>query len=169
MLLIVLRVLHIGAGVFWAGTMMFASAMLGPAIGDAGPGGGAVMAALMKRGMMTKIPIAATVTILSGLWMFWIVSNHFQAPFMGSHFGNALSIGMLAAIVAFAIGMTVVRPTQLKIVGMMPGVNAMPDGAEKQAKMTEVQGMRAKAMKGGKLVSALLGVAVLMMAVARYI
>ena len=168
-LMVILRFLHIGAGVYWAGTMIFAATMLAPSIGDAGPAGGAVMAALMKRGMMTKIPAAAIVTILAGFGLYWNTSNHFDSQFMGSPFGITLGLGAVAALIAFGFGMGVVRPNQMKIMATMPGVNALPDGAEKQAKMAEVQAMRATAMKGGRIVSVLLMIAVACMAIARYV
>ncbi len=168
-LLVILRALHIGAGVYWAGTMIFAATLLAPSIGDAGPAGGQVMAALMKRGMMTKVPAAAIITILAGFGLYWNTSNHFDKQFMGSPFGITLGIGAVVALLAFATGMSVVRPNQMKVMATMPGVNAMPDGPEKQAKLAEVQAMRATAMKGGRIVSVLLMIAVLSMAIARYV
>ena len=72
MLLLLLRVMHVLLGVFWAGTIMFVSLLLMPSVRDAGPDGGKVMLALMRRGYMTLIPIAAILTIVSGLWLYWL-------------------------------------------------------------------------------------------------
>ena len=43
---IILRFVHIGAGATWVGMMTFATFFLAPALGDVGPEGGKVMAAL---------------------------------------------------------------------------------------------------------------------------
>ena len=168
-LMIVLRLLHILAGVFWAGAMLFLAHFLGPALGDAGPAGGAVMMALVKRKMLTIIPLAAIVTILAGFWMFWIDSEGMQGPWLHSHQARTLSIGALLALIALVIGLAIVRPTQLKILGMMREIGPLPEGPDKQLRLATVAPLRAKAMAAGKAVAGLLSLAVIAMAIARYV
>ena len=169
MLFVVLRIFHIVAGVFWAGSMMFLANFLSPAINDAGPAGGPVMMALMKRNVFTIVPIAAILTILSGGWMFWIDSEGMKGPWLHSHMSLFLSIGAVLALIAFFVGMLFVRPLQMKIFAMMGEIGPMPDGPDKQGRLAAVGAMRAKAFKGGKAVAHLLALCVLMMAIARYL
>ena len=65
--IIVLRIVHIGAGVFWAGGVMFMNVVVGPAIGGAGLEGVRVMQEMHRRHFFHKILGAALLTILSGL------------------------------------------------------------------------------------------------------
>ena len=56
---ILMRVLHVVLGVFWGGAVIFTAFFLQPAIRDAGPEGGKVMGAIVARGLMTAMPVAA--------------------------------------------------------------------------------------------------------------
>lgn len=142
--LLLLRVLHITFGVFWAGSMWFATAYLQPAVAEAGEAGGRVMQGIQQRGMMKVMPVAALLTIISGIELLRRVSAGFNSAWFGSGTGMTYSTGMLAAIIAFGIGVTVTRPAMLA-------------------------GRRERALASSRIVAALLLVAVLTMAVGRYV
>lgn len=156
-LLLLMRLLHILGGIFWVGTMMFSTAFLLPAFKDAGPDGAKVGAALAKRRFMVVMPIVALVTILSGFWLFWRVSGGFQETFMQSHMAKALSFGAACAIVAFIIGIVVVRPAMMQATALA------------QSDPQRAQVLRVRADVVGRVVTALIGLAAAAMAVARYV
>ena len=156
-LLLLLRLVHILSGIFWVGTMMFNTAFLFPAFKDAGPEGAKVGAALAKRRFMVVMPIVALVTILSGVWLFSLVSGGFQATFMQSHMATALSFGAACAIVAFIIGVVVVRPAMVQATTLA------------QSNPQRAQVLRVRADVVGRVVTALVVLAAAAMAVARYI
>ncbi len=156
-LLLFLRLVHILSGIFWVGTMMFNTAFLLPAFKDAGPEGAKVGAALAKRRFMVVMPVVALVTILSGLWLFERVSGGFQASFMQSHMAKALSFGAACAIVAFIIGLVVVRPAMLQAMALA------------QSNPQRAQVLRVRADVVGRIVTVLIGLAAAAMAVARYV
>ena len=157
LLLLLMRLLHILSGIFWVGTMMFNTAFLLPAFKDAGPDAAKVGAALAKRRFMVVMPIVALVTILSGLWLFWRVSGGFQPTFMESHMAKALSFGAACAIVAFIIGVVVVRPAMMQAMALA------------QSDPQRAQVLRVRADVVGRVVTALIGLAAAAMAVARYV
>src|SRR2546426_11384094 len=66
--MILLRVIHILSGVFWAGATFFLVGFLQPVVAASGPEGGRLMQRLtsQKRFQMA-MPVAAGVTILSSL------------------------------------------------------------------------------------------------------
>ena len=64
--MLILRLLHILTGVFWAGTIFFMVSYLEPSARAAGPDAAKVMGNIQKRGLMTVLPIMALLTILSG-------------------------------------------------------------------------------------------------------
>ncbi len=167
-LLLIMRFLHVVTAVFWAGAMMFVAIFLFPAIRDAGPEGAKVGAALAKRGFMTIMPIVALVTILSGLWLYWHLSVGFQPEFMRSAPGMAFGIGATCAIIAFLIGVLVVRPAMIRAMALAQSA-AQASPAERDAQLATAQALRMRSAKAGQWVALLLGLAAAAMGVARYV
>jgi len=112
---ILLRLVHVLCGVFWAGALMFVVLFLEPSIRASGPEGAKVMRALIQRKYLNVIPIVGVLTILSGLWLMWIFSGGFAAAWFRSGAGMVLTLGSVTAFVAFMIGVHVLRPTVLRI------------------------------------------------------
>jgi uncharacterized membrane protein len=168
LLLLVMRLLHILLGVFWAGTMIFTAVFLFPAVRDAGPDGAGVVAGLARRRFMAVMPIVAGLTILSGLWLFWRVSGGFQPGFMRSGTGMTFSLGGATAIAAFVIGVSVVRPAMQRA-GVLAESAARAPGAERDAQLAEAQRLRVRAGAAGQVVAVLVVLAVAAMALARYV
>lgn len=154
MLLLLARVTHILVGVFWAGTLVFNAWLLWPTLRDLGPDGGKVMGGLAKRGMLIILPTAGILTILSGTWLLWHASAGFDSAYMGSRPGMVYSVGMVLTVIAFLIGILVVRPSIAK------AATADPAAAQE---------LRQRAASATKLVAWLLAIAVITMAVGRYV
>lgn len=161
-MLIIVRLLHVISGVFWAGTMMFVAFFLFPSIRDAGPEGGKVVAQLTRRRFTEIVPVIAIIAILSGLWLYWRASQGFQQPYMGSMAGMTYGTGGAAAILSLLIGLTIVRPSMKRAAELAAGG---PD----ETRMAEIQKLRKRAGTGGQVVAVLLLVAVAAMAVGRYV
>ena len=140
---------------------------LGPAFQDAGPDGGKVAAALQRRGMMTVVPIVAIGTLLSGLLLLWIVSDHFSATYMRSPMGRTFSMGGGLAILAWLVGMIVMRPAMMQSATLMASLASAAE-PERAAAQVRLGRLRARGAMAGKIVAALLVLAVAAMAVARY-
>jgi len=113
-LVIVLRLIHVVAGALWVGMVTFVTYFLQPALLEAGPEGGKVMAAVQRRGIMTVMPILAVATLVSGLWLYLRAAGGQHAEFARSGPGMAFGLGGLAAIAAFLTGMTVMRPAMMR-------------------------------------------------------
>ena len=166
---ILLRLVHVLCGVFWAGALMFVVLFLEPSIRASGPEGAKVMRALIQRKYLNVIPIIGALTILSGLWLMWIFSGGFAAAWFKSGAGLVLTLGSVAAFVAFMIGVHVLRPTVLRIGPLAQAAAEAPPGAEKDAKLGQVQALRRRALMSGRWVGSLLAVAVVAMGIARYV
>lgn len=167
-LLLIMRLLHVVSGIFWAGSMIFTARFLFPAIQDAGPEGAKVGAALAKRGFMTVMPIVALITILSGLWLYWHLSVGFQTEFMRSGMGITLGIGALCAITAFVIGMVVGRPAMMRATALAQSA-AQASPAERDRMLGQAQALRARSIAATQIVALLVGLAAAAMAIARYV
>jgi uncharacterized membrane protein len=167
--LVILRLLHILLGAFWAGALIFNAIFLAPAMAEAGPDGAKVMAGLQRRRFMQVMPLVALVTILSGIWLYWRISNGFDPSFGRTRLGMAYGAGGLLAIVGFGIGIGVMRPAMMRI-GTLAGAAAQATAqAEREALMAQVSALRKRAASAGRLVAVLLALATALMGVARYL
>jgi hypothetical protein len=81
----------------------------------------------------------------------------------------ALGLGAVASIVAFVIGVSIMRPATLKAGALAQSLPRVTDPAARDTRQAEVQGLRARAADAANWVAALLGLAVAAMAVARYL
>ena len=95
--LIVLRLVHVLGGVFWAGSAIFSWLFLAPALAGVGPAAGQVMGALQRRGLFTALPVVALLTIGSGLRLMWIGSGGFGAAYFASGPGLTFALAGAAA------------------------------------------------------------------------
>jgi len=76
--LLILRLLHISCGVFWAGTAMFLAFYVFPAVIKAGPDGPKIMQAIMGTKMPTVMTFISFITVLTGTLLMWNLSQASQ-------------------------------------------------------------------------------------------
>jgi uncharacterized membrane protein len=160
---LIVRVVHVVSASIWIGAAFFAGWFLMPAIRDTGPDGGKVMMAVQKRGWVVAVPIIATLTVLSGFWLY--------RPYMGAE-GNAamiLGFGGVVALVAYVCGAGVVSPSMAKANKLAPQAAAMPDGAAKAAAMTQITALRQRALTFARIVSILVILSATLMTIAAYV
>ena len=168
MLMLVLRFTHIVFGALWVGMMAYQIFFLMPALGEAGPDGGKVMAALAKRRIPLILPIIALLTLVSGTWLLMRLIGGDAAVMMRTPMGRAYGWGGAAAIVAFLIGIVVMRPAMMRSMRLAETLgSATPD--ERATRSAEIQRLRARAAGMGRFVTILLLIALALMAVARYL
>lgn len=165
--LIVLRIIHVTCGVFWAGTMFFMALFMERAIRRAGPAGGAVMQQVMQMGYQVFMPIVALLTLISGFWMYGTVSGG-QAEWFRSNTGMTLGVGGMLALLAFLFGIIVMRPMMLKVQKLATEAQAAPP-EQRDALMARVAPLRARGTFFLRLIALMLIVVVLTMAVGRYV
>ncbi len=169
-LVVVLRFLHIFAGVFWAGSVFTVARFVLPAAGAAGAEGQRFMRRLMLDARLTPVMVAAgTITVLAGLVLMHIDSGGHEAEWLRSGMGLMIGIGALAALGALVTG---IRSAMLlsrlsKLFAAMEGKGA--GGTPDAALLAQAQGLGAKLASGARATAIQLVIAVLCMAVARYV
>lgn len=166
--IVVLRLVHVVLGTLWVGTMAFTTFFLTPALQQAGPDGGKVMGALERRGIMIVMPVLALGTLVSGMWLYQRFYGGI-AGLMASRVGFAFGIGGLAAVLAFLLGITVMRSAMARANGLTEALSAGQTVQERELRMAEIQGLRARGTATGRVVALLLVLAAAAMAVARYV
>ena len=163
------RVLHITLGALWVGAMVFAAFFLMPAVAEAGPDGAKVMAGINRRQYMNILPVVAVLNVVSGLWLYWRLTNGFQADLSRTPGAMVFGTGGLIAIVALHIGLTSVRKNMLKAGALMAKAGGMPDGDEKKKLMAEAGARRMRAFRAAPIVAVMLLLTVLLMAIGHYV
>jgi len=136
--------IHVALGVAWAGGTITAGFFIVPAVVEAGPAGGAVMAGVVKR----KFPIIMTslgfVVLLTGIRMFMI---RWSSAFIKTPEFIVLTLGALLAIGGLFIGTFVQRPlaTRLGTIAAQIAASGAPPSAE------QARGMDAMRTRLGKV------------------
>ena len=165
--LIILRLIHILGGMLWVGAGIFSTLFLAPAMKAAGPAAaGAVMGNLQKRGMFTFMPIVATLTLLSGLRLMWIVSAG-SSGWFSSGPGHAYAISGALAIIAFLTGLFVGRPAMVKAGKLAQ--SAASDGASKERLAAEIAKLQHRGALATGVATIMLVISAAGMAIARYL
>ncbi len=166
-LIIVLRIIHIFSGVFWVGFAIFNIFFLQPAVQATGPEGQKTMQYLTRKTrLLTTIYAAATLTMLSGLIMYWILSG-FRLSFFGSGYGIVLTIGSIAGVIGWIFAVVVIRGifNQMQTIGAAIQAQGAPPTPEQAAQM---QALVARLGKVGRVALVFLVIALLGMATAQY-
>ncbi len=164
-----LRLLHIFAGVFWAGAAIFLAFFLEPVIAATGPAGGSVMAGLtQRRHMGLFMSSAALLTVLAGIPVYWRISGHLDWDWITSDPGLAYSAAALMAVAALLLGMFVNGPIS-KRMGML-GASIERAGEPPSAEqMAQMDVLRARMTRAALFSATLLILATVGMGAARYL
>jgi hypothetical protein len=164
--MIVFRIVHIVAGVAWGGSVVLFVVFVQPSAGAIGPDAAPFMGELLgKRKVTNAILGMAAVTIIGGLFLYWH-DWHLVGSFgdwVGSRWGLALTIGAIAAIAAFLVGLFGTRPRVARF--LMLSRQAAEAGGPPPAEVGILQ-KQLKVLARTSL--ALIGVSVLAMSTARY-
>ena len=166
--MLVLRFAHVLFGALWVGMMAFQTFFLMPALAELGPDAGKFMGALMRRRIPIILPIIALITLVSGFWLFQRLSGGAAAGLMRTPMGLAFGSGGLAALLAFLLGIVVVRPAMMRSTELAQSLASAPP-AERVTRSAEIQRLRARGTMAGWVVMVLLLYALGAMAVARYL
>ena len=166
--IIILRLLHIGFGIFWAGSAISFAFFIGPAVKASGPEGVKFMQQLGKSKYPIVIMITAIITIISGLLLMGKLSNGFQSAWFSTLYAKVLSVGGVVSIIAFIIGFTVNRPAATRINAISDEI-AKAGGPPGSEQMQQLMALRKKLSTGTNYITVLLIIAVIAMSIFRYV
>lgn len=165
--ILILRLLHIGTGVFWAGSLIYLAAFISPAVNAMGQEGGKFMQQLSRT---NKLPVWMTaisfLNILTGVRLLWINIERGGTAWLTGHEGASFALGGLLGLGAFMIGMMVNRPAVSRMAEIGEAV-AKAGGPPTPEQAQQLAFLRAKMQKGIRLVAWHLGATVVLMSAAR--
>jgi uncharacterized membrane protein len=110
---LVFRLIHILAAIFWVGSVALFTLFVAPAAAEVGPPAGPLVANLVvKRRVVRAIAGSGATTVVAGAFLYWHDwhTSGGLGNFLNTAFGKALTLGAVLALVALAIGISVVLP-----------------------------------------------------------
>jgi uncharacterized membrane protein len=109
---IVFRFVHIISGILWAGSAFFLFVFVGPTVEALGPDGGRFIGHMVERRKMARVILSlAGLTVFGGVVLYLKVSSGLDPDWIGTAPGIGFTIGAVAAIVAFVMGVVAITPT----------------------------------------------------------
>jgi hypothetical protein len=163
---LIIRVLHVAGGALWFGFIIFVAFFLTPSLQEAGPDGAKVMAGLERRKLVVVIPVIATVTILSGIWLFWRYTAGFNAEVSRTHTAMTFGTGGALGILAYLIGMSLIGPNMAKARKAAARAATLPEGQERSALLASANAMRKRAATATRIVAGLVTITITLMSIA---
>jgi uncharacterized membrane protein len=140
--LLVLRFVHIIAGIMWVGSGVFVAFFLIPALAANRQIMPQVMEGLQRRRVFIIIPTAGLLAILSGIRLLWIDSAGFADSYMATGPGRTFSIGGAAAIIALLFQVFVSRPAGVRLGAIAAQLAASPPATERERLTAEADRLR---------------------------
>jgi uncharacterized membrane protein len=166
--ILVLRLIHIGAGAFWVGAVFTFFLFVQPAAVAVGPEATKFTYQLLHHRRLSAVILAAALTtVLAGIWLLVITSNGLDPGLLFDVSRLGYTVGGVAAILTLGIGGLYVYP-RTNVVERTIGqilAEGRPPTPEEQQTLARVGG---EARRAGWLVIAGLTVAVAAMATARF-
>lgn len=164
---LVLRILHVAGGVLWVGTAVFYLFLLVPAVRASESSGQKLMQNLGPR-MGPFMGFVTTITVLSGALLYARFFTGGISFIWTTGAGFAFTVGALAAIASYVMGVTIFGKTQDKI-GALGAAMASAGGPPKPDQVSEMNRLQTFLMKAYQVDIVLLVVALAAMAMARYL
>jgi hypothetical protein len=164
---IVLRLIHILAGIFWVGSAFLMAGFLVPAVQQTGREGGRFIQHLMlQRKLPIFLGIAMLLTILSGLTMYARMAAATHGSWAGSGPGMAYGLGGLAAILGAIVGSLYGGGAGRRMAAIGQSIGPAGPSPEQQAEISRLQ---ARIGLGSRITAALLALSAGAMAIGRYL
>ncbi len=160
-LIVLARMVHVMAGVIWAGATFVLAAVIVPIAARYRTEGAGRWTAMVAGRVGPISGISALLTVLSGSYLFATLhSNDSSAA------GLVLKVGAVAAFLSLAIGFLIGRPTGQKLARLSE--QQSPTAEPPADVLQRMSGLRLRAELSSRFTAALLGLAVLSMAGFRY-
>ncbi|MEW5827953.1 MAG: hypothetical protein AB1846_03615 [Chloroflexota bacterium] len=163
-LVLVLRFLHILAGVFWAGASLMLAFFIGPTI-RATEQSGQIFARhlILKTRFNAAITSSAIVTILAGIVLYWLDSDGLTSAWMRTGPGIAFGTGAFFGFVGFVFG-AMIGQSNTALAKLGEALKGPPTPEQ----LGQIQAIQKKLAWTGQVQLIAMLLAVTLMATARY-
>ena len=166
--ILLLRLIHIGAGAFWVGSVFTFFLFVQPAAVAVGPEATRFTYQLLHHQRFSvMILAAAATTVLAGIWLLIITSNGLDPDILFDVSRLGYTVGGVSAILTFAIGALYVYPRTRVVEGILARLlaEARPPAPDEQQILARTA---RESRRAGWIVLFGLTIAVVAMATASY-
>jgi hypothetical protein len=162
---ITLRLIHIGSGVFWVGSALFIAFFVTPSVKATAEVGQKFMSYLVTKARLTlTLSTFASLTILSGGWLYWIDANgNLTSGWALSGAGLGFGIGGLFGLIGMVFGMLIG-----KYVSILGNLGAQIQGKPTPEQMSQIQAAQKQLGIVSPISTVSVIIALICMATARY-
>jgi hypothetical protein len=167
--IILLRLIHIVAGVFWVGSTVLITRFLLPSVAALGPASANFMREIAFR---RRLPIAlngaGVATVLAGVGLYASAQFGSNGAWARTPMGVSIGIGAALAIVAVVVGTVRARPAAQRM-GVIGEQIVAAGGSPPADLVAEMQMQRDRFAGAMRINTGLLVLATASMAIARYV
>lgn len=164
--MVILRLIHIISGVFWAGATFFLVSFISPAVDATGPEGQKFMRQLgMKSGMSNALGATATLTAISGIILYVMLTDLDSAKMSATYY-EVIALGAIVGIVGWIGGFAIQFRLSHKMKVLFAEIESS-GGPPTPEQMGEMQAMAHRVGLGSRITAVLLAIAVVCMAAAQ--
>jgi uncharacterized membrane protein len=167
-LLIAMRLVHVLTAIFWVGTALYMTLFLYPAVRDAGPAGGAVMAGVMRRRLPQKMAVVTLLTIVSGFVLYWLAGRGSDGAWYASRPAMVFGAGGIVGTIGYLWATFRVMPTG-RALGALGAAIAARGGAPSAEEAQQQVTLMGRMVSGTRTVAWLIAASAALMSVARYL
>jgi hypothetical protein len=168
-LFLLLRVSHVLLAALWIGMAAFVALFLMPAVEDAGPASGAVMAALVRRKFPVFMAAIGGTVVLTGLYLYWRFTGGFDPALSATRAAMVFGTGGLSGIAALIVGGVVVSRNAKKMADAAGRLPSVAEGPARAVLVGDMNAARRKVTVGGRIVVVLQAIALAAMAIGHYV
>lgn len=167
-LILVLRFVHVVAGILWGGAAVYYLFLVKPSVKAIGAAGPLFMQNMAERRKLPLFMLATSLlTVLAGGGLYWFSSGGFSAAWIASGPGLGFTVGSLTALVAFLFGAFGIGPTSGQM-GALGAQIAASGGRPTPDQAAKMQALEKRLSFAERLDFIMLTIAMLTMATARY-
>ena len=163
------RTLHIFVAALWFGGTVLFSRFVFPVARQVDPSGGRIMVELSRRRFLLFMPTIAVATVVTGLWLYWHFTAGLDAHITSSLPGLVFGAGGLAGLIAMIVGGAMIGRRLERVVALAELASGLPAGAEQTRHLQEAAELQERAAGASRIDTALLAIALVLMAVGHYV
>lgn len=163
--LLALRILHIGAGAYWVGSVLMLTVFFNPSILAASePGQKFVDYLVSKKRFSTESSGAGAMAGIAGLLLYWRDSQGFTSAWIQSSAGIGFAVGAVLGLIAFVFGLLTDRKMKA-----LTQLREQIQGTPSDEQVSQMQRLRKQQTTYLYFCAVALSLALWSMAIARYL
>jgi uncharacterized membrane protein len=167
-MMVIMRIVHIFAGVFWVGSTFLLLRYIEPTAAATGDSGRDFMRYFgTKTNFSPAMGLAGLLSVLSGLVMYYIIFDG-STDALGSGYGLSLTIGAISGILALIVGLMFQGRSSMKMKAVMAEMEAA-DGPPSPEQLAVMKAGSEQIALGTRIGAVLMTIALLGMSIAQYI